>query len=63
MIIPYRDQKVDARQEEHPTSKAQKSQKVISTTHVNTENKPKSLHYYTCKLPNDVIWEYNEQYS
>lgn len=62
MPIPRRGQKVDAREEEHPTSRAQKSRKVISTTRVNAENKPKGLHPCTGKLPKDAIREQSEQY-
>ena len=41
--ILCRSQKVNARKEEHPTSRAQKSRKVPSTTHVDVKNKPKGL--------------------
>lgn len=57
MPIPCRSQKVNVKEEEYLTSKAQKIRKVISTTCVNAENKPKSLNSYISKEPKDVIKE------
>ena len=62
MPIPCRSRKVNAREEEHPTSRAQKSQKVTSTTHINAENEPKGLNPYIGKEPKNAIREQNEQY-
>ena len=63
ILILCRSQKVNIREEEHLTSGAQKSQKVTSTTHVDTENKPKSLNPYAGKKSKVVIREQSEQYS
>ena len=57
MPILCTDQKVDVREEKHPASKAQKSWKVIFTTYINIENKPKNLHSYVGKLANNAIRE------
>lgn len=62
MPIPRKDRKVDAREEEHSTSRAQKSRKVTSTTRVNAENEPKGLYPCAGKLPKDAIREQSEQY-
>lgn len=55
MLIPHKSQKFNARKKEHPTSKAQKSQKFISITCANVENKPKGLNLYINKESKDVI--------
>ena len=60
MPIPCRSQKVNAREKEHPTSRAQKSRKVTSTTRVDAENKPKSLNPCAGKEPKDAIREQSE---
>ena len=57
MPIPRRSRKVNVREEEHPTFRAQKSRKVISTTHVDTENQPKGLNPCIGKEPKDAIRE------
>lgn len=57
MPISCRNQKVNVKKEEYLTSKAQKIQKVISTTCVNAENKPKSLNSYVGKELKDIIKE------
>ena len=62
MPVPYRGQKVDVREEKHPTSRAQKSQKVMSTTCINAENEPKDLHPYIGQLAKDEIREQSRQY-
>lgn len=62
MLIPCKGQKVNIREIEHLTFKAQKSWTVTSTTYVNTENKPKDLHPYINKLIIDMIRKQNEQY-
>lgn len=60
MPISCRGQKVDAKKEEHLTSRTQKNQKVTSTTCVNAENKLKYLYLYIGILPKDKIREQNE---
>ena len=60
MPIPRRSQKVNARNEEHPTFRAQKSQKVTSTTRIDAENKPKGLNPCADKEPKDAIREQSE---
>lgn len=57
MPITRRSQKVNIREEEYLTFKAQKSQKGTSTTHVDTENEPKSLNFYIGKESKNAIRE------
>lgn len=57
MPIPRKDQQIDARKVEHPTSKAQRSRKVTFKTRVNAENEPKSLHPYAGRLSKNTIRE------
>ena len=63
MLIPCKSRKVNAREEEYPTSRAQKSRKVPSTTRVDTEKEPKGLNPCAGKEPKDTIKEQNKQYS
>lgn len=60
MPILCRSQKVNARKEEHPTFKAQKSWKIIFITCVNAQNKPKDLNSCVGKEFKDVIKEQSE---
>lgn len=62
MPISCKNQKVDAKKEEHSTFRAQKNRKNTSTTYVNAENAPKNLYFCISKLLKDAIRVQSEQY-
>lgn len=62
MLMPCKNQKVDAKKDEYSTFRAQKNRKNTSTTYVNAENAPKNLYFCTSKLLKDTIRVQSEQY-
>lgn len=57
MLISCKSRKINAKEEEYLTFKAQKSQIIISTTYIDVENQAKSLISYINKKSKDIIRE------